>query len=628
MSKKEPTWLDGILGSAIRDTQGEMLSVEGADITELEAGKGRWNDNHGKGAYNSLGRITYAKKIFKAEDCEDERQRYYWEKIKAPYIYGKGYLYDDEGHPNACAAAAILRNLHKNDSPLKLKLSVEGGILARGIKDPSLLARTKINGCAITFTPANQATLVEPLNLGKSYHSIDDDMKLIKSVVHLAKTNVPSFRHITRRVSAQKLMDNLNKIQDMAQVMGIEVRLPYGSVDEIVDFSVQYKLKKNIEKINSLIKLAKVEEEERKLKDFLDLFEKYVQLRKAVPKPDTHAYNLGLGDKKGGKFEGYTGKDAKKAQLHALKTAMNNPIAEGNHVRMMEHLETGKKEPHILLHHGINHKTGDATGTASKRPKDAGNHNVFSVKDGIVDHPSFGVHTLYHSVADEYTNNNHGDQFHSAGEIGAHYRTFKEGDDWIAEDTHDSGVHSFWVPVSGLHSMRQYENSRFKNEQFPLPEGYFNKENHENKVEAREEISDDPHADEQKHIVIRPGKYRQASHDDLKELHEKSKKDKWSQSPFENSRRYFTKDGVIENGKKVELNKALTAGYGGASAPTARTGGSIMQTETMDSGRPGFRYITCYECGDEQIHHKHQTKCRNCQKSFPFSQLVELVSKK
>jgi len=129
MSKKQPTWLDGIMGSQLRDTQGEMLDVAGADISELEAGRGRWNDNHGVGHWNSLGRITYAKKIFKAEDCEDDRQLHYWEKIKAPYIYGKGYLYDDEDHPNAKAAAAILRSIHRNDAPLKLKISVEGGVI-------------------------------------------------------------------------------------------------------------------------------------------------------------------------------------------------------------------------------------------------------------------------------------------------------------------------------------------------------------------------------------------------------------------------------------------------------------------------------------------------------------------
>src|SRR5688500_12816074 len=213
MSNK-PLWIDGILGSQLRDTQGEMLYIEGADISELEAGRGRWNDNHGKGFFNCLGRITTAKKIFKAEDCDDDRQKYYWKKIKAPYIYGKGYLFNDEDHPNAKAAAAVLRNIHKSDCPLKVKLSVEGGVVSRGIADPSLLARTKIHSCAVTFVPANQATLVEPLNLDKSA-DVEADMVLIKSVLHLAQTSVPSFRQITRDASATKIEQNVNKIMEM-----------------------------------------------------------------------------------------------------------------------------------------------------------------------------------------------------------------------------------------------------------------------------------------------------------------------------------------------------------------------------------------------------------------------------
>jgi hypothetical protein len=209
---KRPLEIDMCSSSQLRDTQGEMLNVEGADITELELGKGRLNDNHGKGFFNCLGKVTAAKKIFKAEDCEDDRQRYYWEKVKSPYIYVKGVLFDDEDHPNAKAAAAILRNIHKTDCPLKIKASVEGGVVSRGISDPALLARTKIHSIALTFVPANQATLVEPLNLDKSEADTEADMILIKSVLHLAETNVPSFRHIARDASAEKIERNLNKI--------------------------------------------------------------------------------------------------------------------------------------------------------------------------------------------------------------------------------------------------------------------------------------------------------------------------------------------------------------------------------------------------------------------------------
>jgi hypothetical protein len=620
---KKSLEIDMIAGSQLRDTQGEMLSVEGADISELEAGRGRLNDNHGKGFFNSIGRITGAKKIFSEADCETDRHRYYWEKVKSPFIYVQGKLYDDDDHPNARAAAAILRNIHKSDCPLRLKASVEGGVVARGMKDSNLLARTKIHSVALTFTPANQATLVEPTSMQKS-QSWDEDSKLIRSVVHLAKSDVPSFRHITRHASAEKLMENLNKIKDIASSVGIEIQMPYSDAADVVHSSITYKLKKNIEQISSIIKEAKQAEDQKKMQQFTELFKSYVEMRKAVPKPDTHAYNLGMDKPDGGKYDGYTGKDAKKAQLHALKTAMNNEVLEGNHVKMMDHLETGKREPHILVHHGINHKTGDATGTASKRPKEAGNHNVFTVEDGIVNHPSFGVHTLYHSVADEYTNNLGDDhEFKDAG-VKGHMRQFEDGDQWGYEDTHDSGVHSFWVPVSGLHSMRTYEDSRFKNKQFPLPEGYYNKDHHEDETEAREEISDDPHADEQKHIVIRPGKYRQASYNDLKELHEKAQNDPngYSRSPFENNRRYFTKDGVIENGKKVNLEKALTAGYGGAGSATDRIGGSVLQSESLDDG---FKYITCKNCGHEQVYMANQVKCRDCKHSLSFEDLLRTM---
>ena len=250
---KKPLEIDACAGSQLRDTQGEMLSVEGADISELEAGKGRWNDNHGKGFFNSVGRITHARKIFKEEDCQDDRQRYYWNKVKAPYVYVKGYLYDDEDHPNAKAAAAILRNVHKTDCPLKLKASVEGGVVSRGIADPSLLARTKIHSVALTFTPANVATLVEPLSLDKSHVDEAADMELIKSVIHLAETNVPSFRHITRDASASKVITNIEKIAELMS-KDKEIAIPIPTKQEILQYALEAKIQKNVSSINEMVK--------------------------------------------------------------------------------------------------------------------------------------------------------------------------------------------------------------------------------------------------------------------------------------------------------------------------------------------------------------------------------------
>jgi ribosomal protein S27E len=253
MSKK-PLEIDMIAGSQLRDTQGEMLSVDGADISDLEAGRGRFNDNHGKGFFNSIGRITTAKKIYGPQDCTEPRHTYYWEKVKSPFIYVKGYLYNDDDHPNAKAAAAILRNIHKNDCPLKLKASVEGGVLARGLSDPNLLARTKIHSVALTFTPANQNTLVEPTILEKNDSNWEADQILIKSVMHLAKIDVPSFRHITRRASAERIINNFDKIKELASTFGLTLDVDVGSTDDLVKSALHARLAENIKKINELTK--------------------------------------------------------------------------------------------------------------------------------------------------------------------------------------------------------------------------------------------------------------------------------------------------------------------------------------------------------------------------------------
>ncbi len=204
--------IDGIFASELRDQQGELLSLEGADISDLQAGLGTFNDNHSPGLYNVLGKITFAKKIFSKADCSNAREEYFWDKVKAPILYGKGLLFNDEDHPNAKAAAAILRSIHKNDCPLKLKASVEGGIVARGLADPTFLRATKVKRIALTFVPANNATLIEPVSLDKTVGNDAQDALLIKSVMHLAQEHVPSFREIQKAASGAMIATNIKKL--------------------------------------------------------------------------------------------------------------------------------------------------------------------------------------------------------------------------------------------------------------------------------------------------------------------------------------------------------------------------------------------------------------------------------
>lgn len=151
------TVIDGIAATEDRDSQGEILKLNGADISRMTT-KGYFNDNHGTGFLNTLGRITEAKKIFRKDDCESGRQRMFWEQKQKPFLYVKGYLFDDADHPNAKAVAAIMKEFQKMGTPLDVKMSVEGKVDDRAGYDRSVLARSTVQNVALTLVPANGET--------------------------------------------------------------------------------------------------------------------------------------------------------------------------------------------------------------------------------------------------------------------------------------------------------------------------------------------------------------------------------------------------------------------------------------------------------------------------------------
>lgn len=249
MIKKRPTEIDCICATSDKDIHGEILSIEGADISDLQSGRGIWSDNHGKGFINTLGRITTAKKIFNEEDCEDDRMKYYWNKVKRPYIYAKGVLFDDaEDHENARAASAVLSKLNTTECPLTIKASVEGGTLLRGGIGNKELIKTKISGVALTFSPANTNTWIEPLTLSKSINPQEEEA-LIKHAMTLMKDNVPSFIEVNNKLNLIKINNNINKLQDLKKALmagfgyaGKPTNLTGGGVmqSESIDDEIKY----------------------------------------------------------------------------------------------------------------------------------------------------------------------------------------------------------------------------------------------------------------------------------------------------------------------------------------------------------------------------------------------------
>lgn len=537
-------------GSQLRDTQGEMLSIEGADISDLLSGKGRLNDNHGKGFFNSIGRVTSAKKIFKKEDCENSRHEYYWEKIKAPYIYVAGELYDDEDHPNARAAAAILRNIHKADAPLQLKASVEGGVVSRGISDSSLLARTKIHSVALTFTPANNATLVEPISLDKSHVDEVADMLLIKSVLHLAETNVPSFRHIVRDASATKVQNNLIKLVELMKELGIEGDISIPSKKTILEKALEQKIANNVYEISERVKLLNQEEEiEKGIKETLAGAAAAAGIA-MTPQSTVEQ-----------KF------DANPTQIVQQAT----PAVNHEDV----YRQVTKQYP--LL--------GAIGQVESSGAKNYGHRTIASENSSQHGHTAGGMFGMMPNTAafilkkDPELAKKYPHLVEAAKSIKTKHTQFT---DTLNKDPQAAADFAI--------SFYKRNKSKTKNDQQLIYswlnglKGSWNKYNNE----GMDSIKSHP--------------YVQSVMKEYDKL--KPKK--------------------VEQSKPVKsaLTKALVAGYGGTGSPTGMTGGSVIQAESLDQGRPSFRYISCNNCGKEQIHAKHQVRCRECGSGFSFEKLA------
>lgn len=154
--------LDGVAASEQPDSSAEIMDVRGCDISDLVAGRGVLNWEHlgdkdaGHSANDIVGRITYAKKVFERADCENARQREYWDFVQVPYIYIKAELFDAEGHPGATAAAAVIRHYRNKGLPILCRYSIEGSTLEQ---DGPYLKRTIARRVALTIKPANKSAV-------------------------------------------------------------------------------------------------------------------------------------------------------------------------------------------------------------------------------------------------------------------------------------------------------------------------------------------------------------------------------------------------------------------------------------------------------------------------------------
>jgi hypothetical protein len=164
-SKTRGLIIDGVIGSEHVDSSGEILDVKGADISSLPK-DGVLNyehagENNGGSFESIVGRCVKAKKIFKEADCENARERMYWEKTQVPFIYGVFRLFDESDHENARAAAAIIRDQHAANEEQILRLSIEGSTIE---KVGNVLKHTIARAVALTRKPCNRTAITDVLH--------------------------------------------------------------------------------------------------------------------------------------------------------------------------------------------------------------------------------------------------------------------------------------------------------------------------------------------------------------------------------------------------------------------------------------------------------------------------------
>ena len=153
-------FIDGIAASEHVDSSGEILAVEGCDISTLaESGTLNFEHNNDE-ADDVVGKILYAKKIFSEKDCENDRQLGFYKKVNCPYVYIIGELFDSEGHPGALALAAMCRYSKKKNEPMLVGMSIEGSTLER---DGMYLKRTVARRTALTVKPCNKSCISDIL---------------------------------------------------------------------------------------------------------------------------------------------------------------------------------------------------------------------------------------------------------------------------------------------------------------------------------------------------------------------------------------------------------------------------------------------------------------------------------
>ena len=78
---KTCSWVDGVGSTTSIDTSGEIVDLAGIDCSSLIGGALNWEHKSDLPA-QIVGKVLEYKKIFSEADCENDRHKYYWDKVR------------------------------------------------------------------------------------------------------------------------------------------------------------------------------------------------------------------------------------------------------------------------------------------------------------------------------------------------------------------------------------------------------------------------------------------------------------------------------------------------------------------------------------------------------------------
>lgn len=180
------TLIHGIAASENIDSSGEVVSIAGLDISSLtldgqltyehEAAKvpdkdGKTLEMQIKIPSQVVGKILKAHKVFSEKDCQDKHQLYFWNRIKTPYLYIMGELFDDYTEAAKDIAGKFRYDADKKGQNERkvMNFSVEGSKLP-GAKNGMTVTRSIARKVTLSGFPCNKAAIAEIFP-----HSIEKD---------------------------------------------------------------------------------------------------------------------------------------------------------------------------------------------------------------------------------------------------------------------------------------------------------------------------------------------------------------------------------------------------------------------------------------------------------------------